>query len=249
MDERQTNSLTGEKPDIESSTEDYAHRFSGPIGKWFIKVQSDILGNQLSIKEKGQTIIDFGGGHGQNVHSVLSSGHHLTVLGSTKECSNLIQPHIKNGDIDFLTGSLLSSSLESHQFDICLSFRMLPHLENWKDHIQELCRVAKTTVIIEFPNKKSVNVVSGLFFGMKKAIEKNTRPFSLFEIKEVQREFEKRNFQLTEKIGQYSFPMAFYRILKCPIMAKLIEYPFRILGLSNIYGSPFICSFEKRSKR
>ena len=48
--------------DIETASDDYASRFSGAIGKWMLKKQSDIvldlLGNNTKVK-----LLDVGGGH------------------------------------------------------------------------------------------------------------------------------------------------------------------------------------------
>ena len=57
--------MTTEQPDIESSTRDYATRFSGPIGEWFLYVQEQGTERhfQALVTEANQSlsVLDAGG--------------------------------------------------------------------------------------------------------------------------------------------------------------------------------------------
>jgi len=50
-----------ETADVETSSEDYAGRFSGAVGAWFLKVQEDATLHMLS-PHAGASVIDVGGG-------------------------------------------------------------------------------------------------------------------------------------------------------------------------------------------
>ena len=38
--------------------------------------------------------------------------------------------------------------------------------------------------------------------------------------------------------------MVLHRMLKCPPLSRLAEFPFRVLGLTALLGSPVIARFE-----
>lgn len=236
--------MLNETPDVESSTLDYQKRFSGTVGKWFLEVQSESLKKILQQVE-GENVIDFGGGHAQNIKVIRELGKHLTILGSDKSCKQLIVKEIENAEIKFVEGSLLDSVEKNRQYDIALSFRMLPHLNDWKSHVKELCRTSSKAVVIEFPSKLSINIISNYLFSLKKGFEKNTRPFKLFLYKEIVKEFKVHGFEPMDRVGQYIMPMVIYRMMGSVFFAKVIESFFTKIGIKNIFGSPLICGFKR----
>ena len=52
-----------ETADIDTSSDDYARRFSGKTGAWFLKVQQAATMRMLALSCQ-KTILDVGGGHG-----------------------------------------------------------------------------------------------------------------------------------------------------------------------------------------
>lgn len=233
-----------EMPDIESSTDDYATRFAGSTGQWFLEVQAKATSSCLSSMAPGR-VLDAGGGHGQNVETVLSLHHQLYILGSAESCTHRLQENIDNGDIEFEQGYLTRMPYADRSFDASISYRMLPHLNDWQTHIAELCRVSDTLVIVDFPTLRSVNYFSEVLFTMKKKLEKNTRPFLIFKEKAVVSEFEKYGFKVDRRIGQFFFPMALHRALKSVMLSRLLEAFSRLTGLNTIFGSPLIISFRR----
>ncbi len=238
--------LTAEQPDIESSTPDYATRFSGDTGEWFLSIQCHALKSAISNTDnKKHKILDVGGGHGQDVEVITSEGHSLTILGSDESCAQMIRNELLKGLVSFDQGSLLEMPYKDDEFEICVSFRMLPHLERWQDHIAELCRVSKKKVVVDFPTKRSVNIFSDLFFSLKKGIEKNTRPYKLFSEQEIIHVFQQNGFELHQRKPEFFFPMALHRALKNVHISRFIEGIANITGLRYFFGSPLICTFTK----
>ena len=92
-------------PDIETATEQYMSRFSGPVGKWLLSLQA--TGTRKLLPATRSKVLDVGGGHGQNIGVITADGHPLTVLGSEGSSSSLIRPFIDSGDVTFQVGSLI----------------------------------------------------------------------------------------------------------------------------------------------
>ena len=74
-----------QKADIETSSEDYARRFSGKIGEYFLDIQTRITLDQLKPYPKA-AILDVGGGHAQIAVPLIKAGFNLTIVGSDDVC-------------------------------------------------------------------------------------------------------------------------------------------------------------------
>lgn len=238
------------RPDIHSSSMEYRQRFKGEVGAWFLQTQNqiteDFISEHLDQKPPGSPfkVIDFGGGHGQNIEVCNELGAELTVLASDQSCFEIIDQEHNQRSYQKHLGSLLDSDLEPDSYDIVLSYRMLPHLGDWKGHIRETCRVAKQSVIVEFPNRKSVNLLSDKLFAVKKGVEGNTRAFVLFDLNSVRAEFEQNGFELQKVNGQYLWPMVLHRMLKNRAISRALEKIVGFVLPRNKFGSPLICKFS-----
>ena len=177
---------------------------------------------------------------------LITKGFGVTVLGSSEECKKRIQSYLDQGKVLYQTGSLLALPFNAQSFEVTLSFRLLSHLEKWKELVAELCRVSKKKVIVDFPVWRSLNVLSDLFFFFKKNVEKNTRYYTLFHESEMILEFEKNGFTPCQCFPQFFLPMAFHRMLRNKPFSVLTEHFFRSIGLTRWFGSPLIYEFERR---
>lgn len=234
-----------ETPDIHSSTPEYANRFSGQAGKWFIRVQEEVTQKLLEGLKPGLAI-DVGGGHGQNIRILNKKNYRVTILGSNKKCANLIHQNIERNEVDFQIGPLTKIPFSDSSFDLVISYRILTHLSEWPRHIKELCRVSRNSVLLEYPVCKGFNALSNRFFNTKKKIEGNTRPYTLFRDKDIQEVFESQGYQLVESHPQFFWPMALHRLYNQATFSNFLEWIPRRTGLTSKFGSPVIARFDKR---
>ncbi len=238
-----------EMADIETSSDGYAARFSGAVGAWMLGVQSGLT-LKLLAGSGAKTVLDVGGGHGQLTGPLLDAGYQVTVLGSDASCGNRIASHIASGAVAFQTGDVVALPFEDRSFDAAISFRLLPHCERWAALIRELCRVARTTVVVDYPTSQSFNALGPLFFGAKKKLEGNTRAWRDFRHEEVRGAFEAQGFRVTARRGQFFFPMALHRMLKCPALSRCLEAVPSVLTLRSRFGSPVIlCAESEREEK
>jgi SAM-dependent methyltransferase len=225
--------------DVETSSEGYARRFSGPVGEFFLALQTQITLALLEPWPKAK-VLDIGGGHGQLALPLVKAGYGVTVAGSHPICRERLDRLLPPGSFDFKVGNLLSLPLEDKSFDIVLSFRLLPHVDDWPKLVAECCRLAGKAVIVDYPDLRSINIFSKLFFQVKKAIEKNTRPFSCFSRRELRDEFSKHHFGHALFQPEFFVPMALHRALKKATWSRGLEAVCQGLGLTHLLGSPVI---------
>ncbi len=235
------NALTSfsETADIETSSEDYARRFAGAIGAWFLTVQAQAT-LALLAAHPGATILDVGGGHGQLTGTLLANGYAVTVLGSAEQCRARIDTFVKAGQCAFKVGDILDLPYPDRAFDVVISYRLLPHVSNWQPYLAELSRVARIAVLLDFPTQRSINAIAPYLFAFKKRVERNTRTYTCFDEEELIRIFRSHGLVFGGRYAQFFLPMVLYRMLKAPRIAAAIEATFRHAGLTGQFGSPVI---------
>jgi len=238
------NSPASENADIETSSEDYARRFSGEVGQWLLSVQE--LGvKKLLGQAKGRSLLDLGGGHAQLAAPLLAAGFKVTVAGSSQVCAERLKPLASNPNFKFEVANLVSLPFKQSSFDCVVSVRYISHCSAWPSFVRELCLAANGPVIIDYPRKGSFNLLYGLLFGLKKKLEGNTRTFLVFKDSEIADEFRKHGYLRTGLIGQFCLPMVLHRRLKRPQVSKILEGICALLCLPRLIGTPALARFEK----
>ncbi len=233
-----------ETADIETSSDDYASRFAGEVGAWLLKVQEEATLNMLAAYPNAK-ILDVGGGHGQLTGSLIDNGYQVTVLGSAEVCKKRIQNWLDADLCSFKIGNVLNLPYPDGAFDIVISYRFLAHLTEWQQFLTELSRVAKQAVIVDYPTVRSVNSIAPYLFNLKKGVEGNTRPFTCFKESEIIDFCQSLGLAKAERYPQFFLPMVLHRALKIPQLSSLFEKLLRLLGLTNLFGSPVIAKFTK----
>jgi len=235
-----------ETADIETSSEDYARRFAGPVGAWFLKVQEQGTLQMLRAYPRA-TILDVGGGHAQVTEALIGAGFHLTVLGSAASCAERLRPFLQSGQVNFEIGNVIDLPYPSGAFDVVLSYRLLPHVERWDELLREMARVAKKAVVLDYPEANSLNLIAPSLFGFKKKLEGNTRPFTLFRQKQIVDVLERHGFGYGDRFAEFFLPMVLHRKLKSPGLSAGMETICRKLGLTGRWGSPVILKMVRKA--
>jgi SAM-dependent methyltransferase len=233
-----------ETADVETSSDRYAARFAGPSGAWLLAVQADAVRSLLG-PDRLQTLLEVGGGHGQLARPLTADGWPYTVLGSEPVCSRRIDDLVAAGRCRFVTGDVTALPFPDRSFDVVLCIRLLTHCDRWRELIAELCRVARSEVIVEYPVHEGLHRMAGLFFGMKKKVEGNTRHWRPFRHREVTEAFEARGFREAAVVRQFFWPLVLHRMLGRPAISRKLEAAARQAGWTARAGSPAISKMTR----
>lgn len=226
-------------PDIETSSEGYARRFAGPVGEFFLDVQTNAILELLSPWPRA-TVLDVGGGHGQSAVPLVRAGFEVTVIGSADACRARLDQLLPPDSYCFIQGDLLDLPLADCSFDVVLALRLLAHVPHWPKLVEELCRVARRAVIVDYADLRSVNFVAGALFKAKKSVEGNTRPFICHWRRQITDELKRSGFSSDKVWPQFFFPMAIHRSLGKAAVSRSMERVARWAGLTHWLGSPVI---------
>jgi 2-polyprenyl-3-methyl-5-hydroxy-6-metoxy-1,4-benzoquinol methylase len=233
-----------ETADIETSSDGYAARFAGATGAWMLTVQEQATLALLPAPDK-TTILDVGGGHGQLAGPLCRQGYAVTVLGSAESCRQRIADALESGRCRFVTGNVMELPFPDGSFDTAISFRLLTHCAAWPVLIKELCRVARKSVIVDYPANEGLHAMAPALFGAKKKLEGNTRPWRPFRHAEVEAEFRKNGFVPDGREPQFFLPLVLHRLLRCRPLSAAMEGLCRRIGLTRRWGSPVIVSMKR----
>ncbi len=237
-----------ETADIETSSENYARRFSGAVGTWFLNLQRDATLRMLAPYPRA-SVLDVGGGHGQLAGPLADGGYRVTVVGSAAGCASRIRGLVQGGRCAFGAANLLSLPYPDRSFDVVTCFRLLPHVTHWRELLAELCRVARVAVVLDYPALNSVNVIAPQLFRFKKRLEGNTRPYTCFDEAQIVEAVQQYGFTRESRFAEYFLPMVLHRRLRSPFVSAALEKPYRILGLTERYGSPVILKLTRSGGR
>ena len=236
-----------ETADIETSSDDYARRFSGKVGNWFLRVQEEATLRMLA-PHRGTKILDVGGGHGQLTTTLVQHGYQVTVLGSADVCKQRVRKYVDENRCSFKVGNILDLPYPDQAFDVVVSYRLLPHVTRWERFLSELTRVAQKAVIVDYPAVQSVNAIAPLLFRLKKRLEGNTRPYTSFRESQLLEVFRTHDFIRADRYPEFFLPMALHRTMKLPVLSSRLERISRLSGLTLLFGSPVILKFIREGK-
>ncbi len=231
--------LPRETPDIESSSEDYASRFAGPVGKWFLEVQSRLTLELLS-PWPGARVLEVGGGHAQLAGPLTRAGYQVTVTGSHPSCAARLARQLPAEALRFVTCDLTRLPFADRSFEVVTAYRMLAHLERWPEFLAELCRVASQAVLVDYPETRSFNIIAERLFAAKLAVEKNTRQYKCFHGKQLRAVLAGQGCGGFTTRPQFFWPMAVHRGLGRAGLSRGMEGLAGALGLRSLLGSPVL---------
>jgi SAM-dependent methyltransferase len=235
-----------ENADVETASADYATRFAGAVGQWFLAAQASGVLQLLKHLPPQASILDVGGGHAQVAPALIEAGHQVTVVGSHPSCRTRLAPWIEAGQCRFEVADLQALPYGERSFDVVVCFRLLPHSIDWTRLIGELCRVANDSVLLDYPSTRSINVFSDQLFRLKRRIERNTRAYALFSPRQVQEAFQQHHFRVSAERPQFLLPMVLHRWAGIVTLSRLLEAPGRLLGLTAWFGSPVIVRADRQ---
>lgn len=235
------------QPDVETSSENYATRFRGEVGQFFLEVQNKTVLDLLS-PWPGARVLDVGGGHAQLTPFLVERGFRVTVAGSDEVCRERLDRALPPGSFEFRACDLLALPYPDRTFDAVVSLRLLAHVERWPELIAELCRVADKAVILDYSDTRSFNQLYGPLFSWKKAVEKNTRTYQIFKPGEVASEMARHGFWSPVERRQFFLPMVVHRAVKSGRFSRLSERVSSALGLTGWLGSPIVLRVERETR-
>ncbi len=235
--------------DFHTSTGLYAKRFSGSAGKMILGRQNDLLGRFLG-NLSGRRVLDVGAGHGQTVEAVISEGGRFTAYGSSEDSFSQLKKVLEirgyeTGAVSLETGRLDKLPFEDGYFDIVISLRLISHVPDWTVFLRELCRIAGSSVIIDFAPGSS-DFLKPLSSFLKSKIEVASREFTTQNVDEVKRAALGCGFALRDYEREFAIPMVIHRAVGRNLLLP-VERMAQKFRITKFMGGPVIAVFDRIS--
>jgi SAM-dependent methyltransferase len=231
-----------ETPDIETASEAYARRFAGAAGRYLLGEQEAAVRGLLA-DFKGGTVLDVGGGHAQLTALLRSVAGGVLVFGSDPRGLERVRRDFP--DCNTATGDLLALPFARESFDLVVAVRLLPHVRDWVRLTSELCRVARSTVVVDYPRTTGFNGLTPLLFPLKKRLEGNTRHYRNFRDAEIDEVLRACGFEPRERRAQFLLPMVAHRRANGFVALRGVERAAKWLGLTQAFGSPVVIRADR----
>jgi SAM-dependent methyltransferase len=233
-----------ETPDVETASADYARRFAGPIGAYFLKAQRTMVMRLLDTGGERLSVLEVGGGHGQLTRTLLDAGHEVVVHGSSPTCAARLRPLI--ADYRFVVSSLWSLPFADRAFDAVIGLRLLAHVVRFEPLLAEMARVSRGCVILDFAPRISSNFLEPLLFGLKRRVEGNTRPFFCHRPPQLLAPLAAAGFGGFRIEKQFFLPMVVHRTMATRKLSEALERAFGAVGLTALFGAPAVIVATRR---
>lgn len=237
-----TSVVARETPDIETASDSYARRFAGSAGCYLLAEQEAAIRAVLA-DWTGGTVLDVGGGHAQLTPLLKSLTRDLLTFGS--DVSSLARVQRDFPDCSTAAGDLLALPFASGSFDVAVAVRLLPHVRNWQRLMSELCRVARSTVIVDYPRATGLNRLTPLFFPLKKRLEGNTRHYRNFRDAELDEVLRGCGFEVRARRPQFLLPMVVHRRANGLAALRAVERAAKWLRITQVLGSPVVLRADR----
>jgi ubiquinone/menaquinone biosynthesis C-methylase UbiE len=231
-----------ETPDIETASDSYARRFAGAAGRYLLAEQEASIRAVLA-DWRGGTVLDVGGGHAQLTPLLQSLTRDVLVFGSDARSLARVQRDFP--DCSTATGDLLALPFAPRAFDVVVAVRLLPHVRNWQRLLTELCRVARSTVIVDYPRTTGLNSLTPLLFPLKKRLEGNTRHYRNFRDAELDEVLQPCGFEARERRAQFLLPMVVHRRANGFAALRAVERAAKALRITQAVGSPVVLRADR----
>lgn len=231
-------------PDVDTASEDYAGRFRGAAGHYLLAVQERVVREVMPIGA-GLRVLDVGGGHAQTAALMDRMGHAVTVLGSSPDARGMLGRSPLAQRCDFVTGNLLAFPFPDAAFDVVISVRLVSHMPEWERLLGEMCRVARHSVIIDYPRTVGFNRLTPRLFNLKRHLEGNTRTYLSFDDAAIDEAFRGHGFNTAQRVGQFCLPMVLHRVTRASPVLRGLEGILRRVGLTRRMGTPAIARADR----
>ncbi|MGH7664216.1 MAG: class I SAM-dependent methyltransferase [Gemmatimonadaceae bacterium] len=232
-----------ERPDLETASDGYARRFDTAVGRYLLERQTMVVSRLLAAAgSRRLSILDVGGGHGQIIDTLASRGHDVVVHGTDEHCfRRLAAPAARwPGQITTCVSPLWSIPFEDRAFDLVMGIRLLAHVVRWRELLLEMTRLSSRFLLLDFPIHESLHRMSGAMFGIKRRVERNTRPYFSYRLEDIRIRLDELDFRVLRQQGQFVLPMVAHRFMRAPGLSRNLEGVLCALGLGSRWGSPVL---------
>lgn len=221
-------------------------RFGGPIGDLVARGQAAVLARFLGAAE-GRSVLDVGTGTGRAALLMAAAGARVTGVDASEEMLAIARERAaaESATVAFFSGDAHALSFPDRSFDAAVSLRVLMHTPRWQTCVDELCRVSRHLVILDYPSARSVALVQSLARRVSHGLGADTEPYRVLSDRQIARAMAANGFTVRQVDRQFVLPIALHKAIGSPAFTQGSERLLARLGLLGLLGSPVTIVAER----
>ena len=225
-------------------------RFGGPIGQLVGSREADVFSRFVG-PVNGRTVLDVGTGTGRVAILLAKSGAIVTGVDASSEMLTVARERAQaeRADVRFLAGDAHALDFPDRSFDLAVSSRVLMHTPRWQTCVDELCRVARDRVVIDYPSARSFALLQSIWRRANVAAGGSAgQPYRVFFDSQLAAAFQRNGFQMRSKERQFVLPIGLYKLFGSARLAEMSEATLRGVGLARLFASPVTVLAERSAE-
>ena len=221
-------------------------RFSGPIGELLARTQEEVIARYLD-PLSGRTILDVGTGTGRAAIALARRGATVTGLDASAEMLAVARRSAERAAVNvaFEQGDAHGLLHADRSFDAVLCLRVLMHTPDWRRSLAELCRVANTRVILDYPALLSAAALQAGARRIASAVGARMEAYRVFPDRAIRSALRGVGFRVIAEHRQFVLPIALHKRLGSVTVTKRVESTLARAGLRRLFGSPVTIVAER----
>jgi SAM-dependent methyltransferase len=221
-------------------------RFSGPIGNLLARAQDEVVARFLGPVE-GRRILDVGTGTGRAAIALARRGARVTGVDASAEMLAVARKRAlaAQAEVTFQQGDAHELPYPDSFFDGVVCLRVLMHTPDWRRSLGELCRVARTHVVFDYPALASAAALQSAARRIAHAAGVGVEAYRVLSGRAIRSELAAHGFSLLEAHKQFVLPIALHKRINSAAATERVEGVLARVGLRALLGSPVTVVAER----
>ena len=221
-------------------------RFSGPIGQLIAADQEQAIASFLGAIG-GRTILDVGTGTGRAALALARRGALVTGVDASPEMLIVARRRAAEAQmaITFQQGDAHALAFGDRSFDDAICLRVLMHTPDWRRSLGELCRVARSRVVFDYPALRSAAALQAGARRIAAAAGMPVEAYRVFSDRAIRDALRANGYRLSGVHRQFVLPIALHKRVNSAVATRRIEAALAKFGLRGLLGSPVTVVAER----
>ncbi|HUF22849.1 MAG TPA: class I SAM-dependent methyltransferase [Vicinamibacterales bacterium] len=223
-----------------------ALRFGGAIGRMLLESQERILTAALE-PGPGKTIADIGTGTGRAALALARTGAAVVGIDASAEMLAVAARRASEAGLTLRweQGDAHALPLDERSVDAAVCLRVLMHTPDWTRCLAELCRVARSRIVFDFPAAASAAAIQAGARRVAHAAGMKTEPYRVMRAGAVRRELARHGWRVRDEHRQFVLPIALHKLAGSAAFTRRVEGVLAKAGLLRLFGSPVTVVAER----
>lgn len=221
-------------------------RFSGPIGRLIADTQArQILDGLAPIA--GQRVLDVGTGTGRAAITLARAGAIVTGVDASREMLAVAERRAREEGVEIAlaAGDVHRLEFPDRAFDAVVCLRVLMHTPDWRASLGELCRVASTRLVFDYPSLYSAAAVQAAVRRVTRLFDASVEAYRVFSPAAVEAALAGAGFRVTRQHRQFVLPIALHKRVNSEAWTTRVEGRLGRMGVVRLLGSPVTVVAER----